>query len=75
MRIPQSLKPIAALWMKMSHAIGVVMSTIILSILWLVLFGLYAIVLKIVALFGRPPKRETYWNDVSEETSDYQHQF
>jgi len=48
------------------------MSTIILTILWIVGFGIYAIVLKIISipsLFKKQP--ESYWIDVKPETIDH----
>lgn len=61
--------------MAVSHAIGVVMSSIILTILWVLVFGAYAIVLKIPSLFAKKTVPTTFWWDVSEEASDFQHQF
>lgn len=49
-------------WIAFSHALGIVMSTIILTILWIVGFGLYAVILRIVtlpSLFRKSP--ESYW--------------
>lgn len=48
--------------MAFSHALGMVMSTIILTILWIMGFGIYAIVLRIIsfpAYFRRHPN--SYW--------------
>lgn len=61
--------------MKISHAIGVVMSSIILTIVWVLVFGAYAIVLKIPSLFAKKAVQRTFWWDISEESSDFQHQF
>lgn len=47
------------------------MSTIILTILWIVGFGIYAIILKIISiptLFRKKP--ETYWINVKPETAE-----
>ena len=50
--------------MAFSHILGMIMSTIILTILWIVGFGIYAVILKIVTLparFRRSP--DSYWID------------
>ncbi len=61
--------------MAVSHAIGVVMSSIILTILWILVFGAYGVVLKIPSLFAKKTVPTTFWWDVSGEESDFQHQF
>lgn len=75
MKIPKALQPIYDGWMAVSHCIGLVMSAMLLSILWLFVFGAYAVILKVVALFGAKKHPTTYWCDVSAEVSDFQHQF
>jgi len=75
MNIPKRLQPLYNGWMAISHWIGLVMSSIILSMIWLIVFGLYAIVLKTVALFQKKTIKTSYWWDVSEEQGDFQHQF
>jgi len=62
MKIPEPLLPLYNAWMKFSHVLGLIMSTIILTILWIVGFGLYAIVLRIIhipRLFKKHP--DSYW--------------
>lgn len=61
MKVPKPIKVLYALWMKFSHYLGLVMSTIILTILWIVGFGLYAIVWRIACLFAKKKGNETYW--------------
>ncbi len=75
MKIPAPLQKLYALWMRFSHILGRIMSTILLTILWIVVFGLYAIVLKIIRLFSKGSNPDTYWIDVSHETTDMQYQF
>lgn len=75
MVIPKVLRPAWNAWMTVGHAIGVVMSSILLTILWVFLFGAYAISLKFIALFARHKKRDSYWWDVTEEPTDFTHQF
>ncbi|TSC59480.1 MAG: hypothetical protein Greene041662_456 [Candidatus Peregrinibacteria bacterium Greene0416_62] len=75
MNLPAPLKKIYDAWMSFSHILGRIMSTILLTILWIIVFGLYAIVLKIVKLFSKTPSKDTYWIDVSNESTDMQYQF
>jgi len=54
--------------MILSHAIGVVMSYLVLTILWIFGFGPYAIILKIIRLLSthkEPP--ESTWMDATPE--------
>lgn len=51
------------------------MSAIMLTILWVFVFGTYAIVLKIPSLFVKKTKPESFWWDVSGEEFDFRHQF
>ena len=68
---------IYALWKKFSHYLGIIMSFIILTILWIVGFGLYAIVLKIITIPKRFHKEpESYWIETEPTTVDsLKHQF
>lgn len=75
MKLPTPLKQLWSGWMAVSHAIGVVMSSILLTIVWVLVFGAYAIVMKIPSLFVRKTKPESFWWDVSNESSDFRHQF
>lgn len=75
MKIPKPLQPLYDGWMAISHKIGLVMSSIILSLLWIVMFGLYAIILNIITIFQKKRIQTSYWCDVSEEQTDLQHQF
>ena len=54
--------------MTFSHYLGIVMSTIILTILWLVVFGAYAIIMKLwrlPKLFAKAP--ESFWVDTPKD--------
>jgi hypothetical protein len=68
---------IYSLWKKFSHVLGIVMSFLILTILWVVGFGIYAIILKIITF----PKRfsaapDTHWIDAEPtKTDSMKHQF
>ncbi len=61
--------------MGFSHILGRIMSTILLTIIWIVVFGIYAIVLKVIHLFSRKPPTDTYWIDVSNDSTDMRYQF
>lgn len=71
----QLLKKLYRSWMAFSHVLGRIMSAILLTILWIVVFGLYAIVLKIMRLFSKSSPKDTYWIDVSKDPTDMQYQF
>ena len=68
---------IYAVWKKFSHILGIVMSFIILTILWIVGFGIYALILKVITLpkrFAKEPN--TFWIDVEPTTNESMaHQF
>ena len=71
MKLPPPLRFLWNGWMKFSHVLGLVMNTIILSVLWIVGFGLYAIIFKILSvpkLFAKAP--ETYWIEVKPDSRD-----
>lgn len=64
MSLPFPLRALWRGWMAFSHVLGMIMSTIILTILWIVGFGIYAIILRIIQIpsfFRKTP--ETYWID------------
>ncbi len=75
MRLPWLLQKLWGGWMAFSHVLGIVMSSILLTILWIVAFGAYAIILQIVARFGKQKVCDTYWTDVSREQHDFLRQF
>jgi len=52
-------------WKMFGTAVGKVMSKIILTVLWIVGFGMYGILLKIIRLFVKKAHAPgTYWIDV-----------
>lgn len=75
MKMPAPLQKLYDLWMRFSHVLGRIMSSILLTILWIVVFGLYAIVLKVMRLFSKKISSDTYWIDVSKDSTDMQYQF
>ncbi len=54
------------LWLRLNHALGFVLSSILLAVLWVTLFAVYAIALNIIRFFRHPRSAGTYWIDVSE---------
>ncbi len=53
-----------------SEAMGRIMSWILLTILWVTVFGIYAICLKIAALFRKEEAPATYWHPLRQEGPD-----
>lgn len=76
-RLPPPVRWMYALWKKFSHYLGMVMSFLILTVLWIVGFGIYAVILKLITL----PKRfqsdpDTYWITIEPTTTEsMKHQF
>lgn len=50
-------------WMRFANFIGKINSIIILSILWTVVVGTYAIILKLIQLFSKDKPRDTFWQE------------
>ncbi|MBM3228109.1 hypothetical protein FJZ27_04625 [Candidatus Peribacteria bacterium] len=75
MHIPVPLRRLYDLWMRFSQVLGRIMSTILLTILWIFVFGLYAIILKCMRLVSRQSSKETYWIDVSDHSTEMRYQF
>lgn len=67
MRLPTPLSWLFIGWMAFSHVLGMVMSKIILTLLWIVGFGLYAIVLKVIHIVRKEQPKATYWQIPPEE--------
>jgi len=76
MTLPAPLRWLKEGWMAFSHVLGRIMSWIILTIVWIVLFGLYGIIMKVVLLFRSRRTSNTYWVDPLPEVPDaLTHQF
>lgn len=77
MKLPPPISWFYDAWMEFSKALGMVMSKIILTILWIVGFGAYAVILKIIRLFVKKAETPgTYWIDVPPTApDDLHHQF
>jgi len=68
MTLPFPLRQLFRGWMAFSHILGMIMSTIILTILWIVGFGIYAVILKIITLPARFRKEpDSFWIEVKPE--------
>lgn len=63
MNLPPPLNWLWDLWKKFSHVLGMIMSWIILTILWIVGFGFYAIIMKLIWIFQPKKSPESYWID------------
>ena len=75
-QLPTPLKQIYWVWEKFSHTLGIIMSWIILTVLWVVGFGAYAIIRKCIMPFKKKPATNTYWIDIEASTPDaMKHQF
>jgi hypothetical protein len=76
MRLPPPLSWLWEGWKMFSHAFGRVMSFIILTILWIVGFGTYGIVMKVMRLFRSEVATDSYWVDLEPMKEDsLVHQF
>ncbi len=64
MKLPPPFSWLWAGWMKLSLAMGFVMSRILMTVLWIVGFGFYAVVQKVMWLFGKKKTpKDSYWID------------
>lgn len=69
--LPTPIKQLYALWEKFSHILGSVMSFLILTILWVIGFGVYGIIMKIITIPKRfAPEPNTYWVNTKPTTAD-----
>ena len=72
-KLPLPLKLQHKAWEKFSHVLGIIMSKIILSVLWIVGFGPYAIFWRLGHL--REKKKDTYWVEISHENASMKYSF
>jgi hypothetical protein len=62
MKLPPPLSWLWAAWKKFGEILGKIMSKIILTVLWIVGFGLYGIIRKVAVLFMKKEGfKESYW--------------
>ncbi|MAE68496.1 MAG: hypothetical protein QF793_03110 [Candidatus Peribacteraceae bacterium] len=76
-KLPPPVSWIYAVWKKFSHILGVIMSFLILTVLWIIGFGIYAIITKIVTFPSRcKPDPKSYWINCEPTTVEsMKHQF
>jgi len=76
MKLPAPLRWIRDGWMAFSHLLGLIMSKIILTIVWIVLFSIYGVIQKIISLLRPEKPQASYWVDPPAEAPDaLRHQF
>ena len=76
MRVPPPLSWLWEGWKLFSHAFGRMMSFLILTVLWVVGFGIYGIVIRTVLLFRKEEKKSSHWVDLEPMGDDsLTHQF
>ncbi len=67
------LKPFYIRWMKVAHFIGTVVTTLLLSIIYYVMFGAFGIVLRLLGKdfldMKLEPSRTSYW--IAKEQKDF----
>ena len=73
MSLLQLLKKVKDGYLAVSHAIGAVMSRILLTVLWIVVFGIYAILIKCLRIIGVMHPERTGWQSVPTETAEHVH--
>ncbi len=67
MRLPPPLSWLWHGWMAVGHVIGRIVSFLILTILWIVGFGTYGVILKVARLFMAKKPPQNYWVDLPKE--------
>jgi len=76
MKLPPPLNYLWKGWMAFSNVLGMIMSKVILTVMWLAVFSIYGVILKIVMLFKPKKKSDTYWvNPPKKIENDLRHQF
>ncbi|ALM10230.1 MAG TPA: hypothetical protein DEB30_04565 [Candidatus Peribacter riflensis] len=70
MTIPRPLAWLWEGWKRVSHAIGLAVSVVVLALFWLVVIGCYAIVFRIIRLFQKTETPASYWRDLAPENSE-----
>ena len=60
-KLPFPINVIYGWWEAFAKAFGLVMSSIILAIFWIVAIGTYAVITKIIRMFSFKEETDTYW--------------
>ena len=64
MLLPPLLRRLWNAWKAVGHRIGIVMGFVLLSVLWITIFGIYALCRKCAGLLKRPSPLASYWQPV-----------
>lgn len=72
-KLPLPFKMQHKAWEKFSHVLGLIMSKIILTLLWIVGFGPYAIVWRLAHLKSK--KKDSYWVEIDNEHNNLKYSF
>ena len=77
MKLPPPLSWFYEAWMEFSKTIGMIMSKMIVTVLWIIGLGIYAIVRRILLLFVQKSEAPgSSWIDVEPvKQDDLHHQF
>ncbi len=78
MKLPAPLQRLKDVWMAIGHAMGMVMSKILLTVLWLTVFGAYALIGRLIRLIRPGPRRgpqSTYWVNAKQGDDQLRYQF
>lgn len=63
-------------WMAVSHSVGLIFSSILLTLLWLLGIGSYAVIFMVFNIFHRKTPSQTYWLPTPKNsTHDLEHPF
>jgi hypothetical protein len=68
--LPTPLRQLWNGWKRVSRAIGIALSFVVLTIVWLVAFGLYALILRVIRLFKKKGNPASYWRDTVPESAE-----
>ncbi len=67
MRLPPPFRQLWSLWLAFSHALGRVMSVVLLTVLWVTVIGAYGICYKVIMLFRRRRESSSLWVPIPEQ--------
>lgn len=71
MKLPKPLQILWDGWMTFSRILGRIVSTILLTIFWIVGIGLYAIIMNIIVLARAKKQPTTHWIDVPPQKKEH----
>ena len=73
--MPPPLRWLKDQWMRVNRAVGFAVSTILLTVFWIVVIGGYALVRKFVGLFWLRDPKKPGWTSILQEGQDMRFQF